>query len=179
MYGYKGPYNRGTETDLDTDNGYSVMNDLVSGINDMETSKIKTPFEGTDTHLFRWSVFTDQAMFDRIGGNNPDQAERYYQWTQVLNPTQTTDSSVSKMDNFSMANEQILNPGSLNIHEPNSFGGLYKIDNSTTYLTASTQNTNYYWPVQFTDATYHWSDQGQPEITELYIWVGPKPASLP
>jgi len=175
MYGYKGPYNTGTETDLDTDNGYSVMNDLVSGINDMETSKIKTPFEGTDTHLFKWSVFTDQAMFDRIGGNNPDQAERYYQWTQVLNPTQTTNSSVSKMDNFSMANEQILTGDGAT----NPFGGLYKIDNTSTYLTASSLAGNWYWPVQFTGLGYHWSAQGNPTITELYIWVGPKPASLP
>jgi hypothetical protein len=167
-----GPYSRGFKTDLLTDNGYSVMNDLVSGRNDMEPSKITSPFQGINTHLFRWSVFTNQAMFDRIGPHNPDNAERYYQWTQVLNPTQTTSTDVSKMQNFTMLNENISSGYC-------TFSGLHRYGTSSTYLTASSHSTHTFWPVQFVGSQIYWSIQGNPVITELYIWLGPKPSTLP
>jgi hypothetical protein len=152
---------------------------------DYSQANIFTPFEGVPSYLFRQLHFANESdKTDPLRSNKPDDGgDGYWQWTQTSHPNKVAAGTVSNALNKSY-DAQL-----------NAFLGTYILvallglcippidvyNENVRYITdeqkdrwGGTQHNTYALGVQF-----YGVGRKQSHMTELYVWSGPKPATLP
>jgi hypothetical protein len=159
---------------------FSQLKDLYDGTRLMTNSLVKTPYNGIPSYLFKWVPSQSENLEADLNHLNPDGTTQYFQWTQTVNPTTTTDASSLNTNNRKSFGNLCPNITSV------TFPGLYITASTYRYLTAirkDEENSTLFLSINPErtppPSNINWFNETSIFVkhTELYIWMGPKQSS--